>query len=1127
MDNPDDIRAKRLARLAKYNKENNLSAPHSSSSSSSSPKHNSNPSRPATSHSTSTRSSTPSANPFSALLVSQNIKQQNLSNDTLKQKSIPNHPTKQILSKNPIISDAQLEDHYNNWVNDTLQEIFQATVNPNNTNLKLKFLKSTYNDLINEKTSTDSNSDDIDKNISVLFNKNVVDAIIDEMTIENAVPNPVLYLFNAWESAKSKLRSIKSLRQPLKLRSKALNNLFSSKFNEKYKSKKIALLDQIVNLSLNYTCSSFQIPDMFLNNTIEKTVFPFLSHNPNELINDFLFELIKTAKSEGSLFEFINSLVPYLSKYLLENKVTMDNKIYLRVFTIYRILLNDKAIAAEFSNIDDFCLSESQNPSDVEFKTILGPILSLSPLHNNFAKKILGNSAAMSKLEIDRLMESLQAEYKLILEFLFFVFDKLIRASNHSRESTLKYIATVINWNHLRTGMQADYLSLTSHAIFVNLSLILFKMSLPFLDSSYKKFDRIDKFFFDKQSYFDLQDQTRINATEKEYEEYAKDHASTEKTNFISDCFFLGLGCLHFGIGGLILDRERVSKEVKQLEQQVERLKELTEKSKASGNTLSFAERTYAIRLPQFELMLTNAKASKTVMNAFFLDREIQLQIFDFVVGASVFMVRSVDPNSSYPFRQITLPLIPDEVNIENIDNAEELRKKSPTPFRYYPEFVIECLVNYASHIIQYANHPLFNNPRLKHFVEFVIVMLRCPEILGNPHLKGNFVELLFFGSLPMQNGHPGIMFDVFITDPLIIDNLLYALLDFYVVVEKTGASSQFYDKFNSRFHMAVILESLWNHEVYRSQFKKQSAQNKDFFVRFVARMLNDTTFLLDESLRDLIEIHELESEIENRKNGAEPVMEGTDEELANHLASIERQAKSYINLGNKTVNLFKIFTLETPKAFVTPEIVDRLAGMLNYNLNALVGKKYTQLKVKDPLKFNFQPRQLLLNICKIFVNLSREREFLNAVSRDSRSFKHELFIKARGFLQRYSLASGDFIDDFVRFGDKAQAQKLEDEEKELELGDIPDELLDPLMYELMVDPVILPSSKVTVDRSTIKAHLLNDPTDPFNRMPLKLDEVKPDLEMKQKIETFKAERRAEKEKSKTEDGDITMTSPP
>lgn len=39
--------------------------------------------------------------------------------------------------------------------------------------------------------------------------------------------------------------------------------------------------------------------------------------------------------------------------------------------------------------------------------------------------------------------------------------------------------------------------------------------------------------------------------------------------------------------------------------------------------------------------------------------------------------------------------------------------------------------------------------------------------------------------------------------------------------------------------------------------------------------------------------------------------------------------------------------------------------------------------------------------------------------------------------------------------------------------ADAPDEFLDPIMSTLMLDPVLLPSSSVTVDRSTIARHLL------------------------------------------------------
>ena len=52
--------------------------------------------------------------------------------------------------------------------------------------------------------------------------------------------------------------------------------------------------------------------------------------------------------------------------------------------------------------------------------------------------------------------------------------------------------------------------------------------------------------------------------------------------------------------------------------------------------------------------------------------------------------------------------------------------------------------------------------------------------------------------------------------------------------------------------------------------------------------------------------------------------------------------------------------------------------------------------------------------------------------------------------------------------------------------------IIDGLLYTVMKDPVTLPSSRAVVDRATIKSHLLSDSKDPFNRAPLKIEEVIP-----------------------------------
>lgn len=99
---------------------------------------------------------------------------------------------------------------------------------------------------------------------------------------------------------------------------------------------------------------------------------------------------------------------------------------------------------------------------------------------------------------------------------------------------------------------------------------------------------------------------------------------------------------------------------------------------------------------------------------------------------------------------------------------------------------------------------------------------------------------------------------------------------------------------------------------------------------------------------------------------------------------------------------------------------------------------------------------------------------------------------------------------DIENFAKKVSQIEQEEKENQKALEDAPDEFLDPIMSTLMTDPVILPSSKVTCDRTTIARHLLSDQSDPFNREPLTMDQVKSNTELKEKIEAWIRERKSQ-----------------
>jgi len=338
------------------------------------------------------------------------------------------------------------------------------------------------------------------------------------------------------------------------------------------------------------------------------------------------------------------------------------------------------------------------------------------------------------------------------------------------------------------------------------------------------------------------------------------------------------------------------------------------------------------------------------------------------------------------------------------------------------------------------------------------------------------------------------------------LDNLTHSLMSFYIEIEKTGAHTQFYDKFNIRYHISQIFKVIWQNPIYREKLAQESRINQDFFIRFVALLLNDVTFLLDESLSKLAEIHKLQNEL-----NAEGIEAQTRQEKEKQLSSAEHHATSYVSLANETISLVKLFTAAIPDAFVSPELVHRLAGMLDYNLEALVGPKCSNLKVTDPKKYRFEPRAMLSDIITIYLNLGTRPAFCQAVAMDGRSYSPKLFEGAYNILFSHALKSAEELEELRNLAQAIIEAKKAEEEGEEELGEIPDEFLDPLLFTLMENPVILPSSKTTVDLSTIKAHLLSDSTDPFNRVPLKLEDVRPDTELKEQIEAFKAEKRGKK----------------
>uniref|UniRef100_A0A6C0IZY9 U-box domain-containing protein n=1 Tax=viral metagenome TaxID=1070528 RepID=A0A6C0IZY9_9ZZZZ len=67
---------------------------------------------------------------------------------------------------------------------------------------------------------------------------------------------------------------------------------------------------------------------------------------------------------------------------------------------------------------------------------------------------------------------------------------------------------------------------------------------------------------------------------------------------------------------------------------------------------------------------------------------------------------------------------------------------------------------------------------------------------------------------------------------------------------------------------------------------------------------------------------------------------------------------------------------------------------------------------------------------------------------------------------------------------------KLRNSVNNFSIKDIPLEFCDPILYTPIENPIILPESKVIIDKNTIINYLIHDSIDPFNRTPLTIEQV-------------------------------------
>ncbi|KAJ9498426.1 Ubiquitin conjugation factor E4 [Exophiala xenobiotica] len=864
-------------------------------------------------------------------------------------------------------------------------------------------------------------------------------------------------------------------------------------------NRKWSIISEARRLCMSWCVLSVTTPEVFgAEYDGDAALADHLLADPDEdrgVDHDFLTEVTTRFEEDDTIKQTFVRAVEQLSRRLA--KMTMDGD-YRRYTAMLRHLVRYKPVAIAITESPMF-VDKSVPAAQLEASTLLGPYFQISPLQAEVTKQYFSGPKTMDPGRIRNSQQSLQMSLRSHQTELFDIVNTLVRASPDARDQVLNWFALVVNSNHKRRAMRVDKTTVSSDGFMINITTCLDQLCEPFMDAQFSKMDRVDIDYLRRHPRVDIKDETKINADQDESDTFYE-HPLEGTNNFISECFFLTVAAHHYGSEAARNMLKDMDRELKHMAKQIEQFE--TERHKYVNNPMQL--QMFENALKKYKDQHDKGLSYKYAVQGVLLDELAQTRSMQFMRFVTVWLLRQVSSQHQFPKEKLTLPL-----------SAEQ-----PGYFKNLPEYFLDVISGNFG-FIMYNMPQVVSATQSDELIMLCITFLRNSEYIRNPYLKASLVTILFRGTWSWRQGGRGILADQYNSLPFATEHLLHSLMKFFIEAEFMGGHGQFFDKFNIRFEIFQIIKCIWPNAVYRDHLYKEAKVNMEFFVRFVNLLLNDVTFVLDESFTAFHTIYDLSKELALAGTTLDQQQRQEKEESLDQAKS---KAKSYMQLTNETVDMLKLFTEALADAFTMPEIVQRLADMLDYNLDAMVGPKSTSLKVDNLQEYNFNPKALLSEIVDVYLNLGDKENFVLAVARDGRSYKPENFVAAGNILKKFVLKAPEELSRWSRLIDKIKKFKEEDEAVDADLGDIPDELLDPLMYTLMEDPVRLPVSKIVIDRSTIRSHLLSDPHDPFNRVPLKIEDVIPATDIKEQIEKLKQERIGSRRKDFVETVKIEAT---
>ena len=334
---------------------------------------------------------------------------------------------------------------------------------------------------------------------------------------------------------------------------------------------------------------------------------------------------------------------------------------------------------------------------------------------------------------------------------------------------------------------------------------------------------------------------------------------------------------------------------------------------------------------------------------------------------------------------------------------------------------------------------------------------------------------------------------------------MILTLLNVYIDIDKLGDDLDITLKPKAKFDIINILINLLNgYDSYKFFFKNMNTNTNLLTIKVINIIINDISNNADDIFylaKSVFKIH----------NGTKSGMLGYLDSISNLMKFVLNSFNFLLILQNISINIFE-----------SEIIFQKLIETFNYYLYWSNGFDPDKKDSKNLSKIFYLPESIIsfnidafINcIIHFYIGFINNNYFYKFMNEDKRSFRLEFLKKGikiytnslikcnkKRLLEFHTPYHSSFCEKILT--------KLEEKPIEIIEKEPPENFIDPITYTLINDPVILPSSKMIVDRTVIVKHLINCSNDPFTRDALtieKLNDFNLQSDINEKTEKLKRE---------------------